>query len=83
MTNVQHYLIGREGNKQSNHPTEKPIEIISKFIEIFTNKGEVVLDNFAGSGTTGIAAYKLERNAISIEQDKGFIKMIHARQNKL
>lgn len=49
MTNVLHYLIGREGNKQSNHPTEKPIEIISKFIEIFTNKGDVVLDNFAGS----------------------------------
>ncbi len=83
MTNVQHYLIGKEGNKQSSHPTEKPIDIISKFIEIFTNKGDVVLDNFAWSWTTGIAAYKLERNAISIEQDPKFIKMIHARQNKL
>ena len=82
MKNVLTYNIGRDGNKQTAHPTEKPETIIGRMISIFTNEGDVVLDNFAGSGTTGVAAYKLGRNCISIERDHGFIKMIEKRQKK-
>lgn len=41
-----------------------------------------MLDCFAGSGTTGIAAFKLGRNAISIERETGFVQMIKDRQAK-
>lgn len=78
MKNVLNYKIGE--NKQSNHPTEKPEFLIGGLVEVFTNPGEIVLDSFAGWGTTGIASYKKWRHCISIEREAGFIKTIQARQ---
>lgn len=80
MSNVWHYLIGREGYKRTHHPTEKPELLTRRLIEIFTNPGDIVLDTFAGGGTTGVAAYLAGRHAISIEREPGFIKMVHSRQ---
>jgi DNA modification methylase len=83
MTNVMHYLIGRDGNKRTGHPTEKPELLTQRIIEVFSNPGEIVLDSFAGGGTTGCAAFKSGRNAISIEREDNYIAMIHERQAKL
>jgi DNA modification methylase len=47
MTNVMHYLIGRDGNKRTGHPTEKPELLTQRIIEVFSNPGDIVLDNFA------------------------------------
>ena len=80
MKNVLNYKIGKSGNKQSNHPTEKPEFLIGGLIEIFTNPQEIVLDNFAGGWTTGVAAYKKGRHCISIEKEAGFIQIIKTRQ---
>lgn len=52
MKNVMSYLIGREGYKQTQHPTEKPELLTRRLVEIFTNPGDIVLDSFAGGGTT-------------------------------
>lgn len=82
MKNVLDYRIGKQGNKKTKHPTEKPEFLISGLIEIFTNPNDIVLDSFAGGGTTGVAAYKKNRHAISIEQDASFIKMIQQRQKR-
>ena len=49
------------------HPTQKPEKLLSKLILASSNKGDVVLDIFAGSGTTGVVAKKLERNFINVE----------------
>ena len=78
MKNVLHYKIGH--NKQSNHPTEKPEFLIGGLVEIFTNPNDIVLDSFAGGGTTGVASYKKGRNCISIEKESGFIETIKKRQ---
>lgn len=51
------------------HPTQKPVELLTYFIELLTNKGDTVLDTFAGSGSTGIACSECGRNAILIERD--------------
>ena len=83
MKNVLPYLIGKDGNKQTHHPTEKPENLIAQFIKVFTNPWDIVLDNFAWWWTTWVAAYKLWRNCISIEREKGFIKMIEKRQNAI
>ncbi len=82
MKSVLNYKIGKEGGKKTQHPTEKPEFLIRGLIEIFTNPGDIVLDNFAGGGTTGVAAYKAGRHCISIEKEEGFIQMIQQRQQQ-
>ena len=65
---------GGGGNKI--HPTQKPVEILRYFIELLTNPGDLVLDTFAGSGSTGLACEAADRNCILIERDqKMFDKM--------
>jgi DNA modification methylase len=62
--------------KDKIHPTQKPTEILEYFIELCTNPGDLVLDTFAGSGSTGIAAKNTGRDCILIERDaKMFAKM--------
>jgi site-specific DNA-methyltransferase (adenine-specific) len=51
------------------HPTQKPEKLIAKLILASSNKGDLVLDPFAGSGTTGVVAKKLNRNYICLEQN--------------
>ncbi len=51
------------------HPTQKPEKLIAKFILASSNENDLVLDPFAGSGTTGVVAKKLKRNYIDIEQN--------------
>ena len=56
------------------HPTQKPIKLLEKLIKIFTDKGDVVIDPVAGSGSTLIAANNLERKAFGFEIKKDFHK---------
>ncbi len=51
------------------HPTQKPEKLIAKLVLASSNKGDLVLDMFAGSGTTGVVAKKLDRDFINIEQN--------------
>ena len=51
------------------HPTQKPEKLLAKLILASSNKGDVVLDPFLGSGTTSVVAKKLERHYIGIEQN--------------
>lgn len=54
------------------HPTQKPVFVIKRLIEIFTDEGDVVIDPVAGSGTTLRAAYEIGRNSYGFEVDKQF-----------
>lgn len=54
------------------HPTQKPVGVLKRLIEIFTDEGDVVIDPVAGSGTTLRAAYELNRNSYGFEIDKRF-----------
>jgi site-specific DNA-methyltransferase (adenine-specific) len=83
MKNVLPYLIGKDGNKQTQHPTEKPEWVIGQLIKVFTNPWDIVLDSFAGWGTTWVASYKIGRSCISIEKESWFIKMIEKRQKAI
>ncbi len=51
------------------HPTQKPEKLIAKLILASSNVGDLILDPFAGSGTTGVVAKKLKRNYINVEQN--------------
>ena len=56
------------------HPTQKPVNLLKRLIEIFTDPGEVVIDPCAGSGSTLRAAYELGRNSYGFEVDKEIYK---------
>ena len=55
--------------KDKIHPTQKPVEILRYFIELCTNPGDMVLDTFAGSGSTGMACKEAGRKYTLIERD--------------
>jgi DNA modification methylase len=61
------------------HTTQKPEELMKQLVADFTDIGEMILDPFAGSGTTLVAAKRLNRKAIGIELDEGYCRTIVRR----
>ena len=68
-----------DGKKRSGYLTEKPYKLIERIIKAHTNKNDIVLDFFAGSGTTGYVADYLERQYIMIEQLDNTLQIINNR----
>ena len=66
--------------KCGKHPTQKPIEILEKVILSSTNEGDMILDPFNGSGTTGITASRLKRKYIGIEKEKKYLDLTIKRK---
>jgi site-specific DNA-methyltransferase (adenine-specific) len=62
-----------------HHPTEKPIELITKFLELYSNPGATVFDPFMGSGTTGVACAQTGRNFMGCEIDPGYFEIAQRR----
>ncbi len=58
------------GNLKNNHPTVKPVKLMSYIITLFTREGDWVLDPFMGSGSTGLASKLLNRNFIGVELEE-------------
>ena len=65
--------------RKNNHPTTKPVKLMSYIITLFTREGDWVLDPFLGSGTTGIASKLLDRNFIGIEREQEYMDIINER----
>jgi hypothetical protein len=70
------------GLENNLHPTVKPIDLMSYLVVLGSRKDDVVLDPFAGSGTTGIACVFSERNYILIEREKEYFNIMEARIKK-
>lgn len=71
------------GKERSEHPTQKPLGLISDLIKKHSNEGDVVLDTFAGSGTTGHGCILTRRKYILIEKDPIYFEIIKNRLNIL
>ena len=69
--------------KNKVHPTQKPEEILQYFIELCSNPGDIILDTFAGSGSTGKAALGVDRNVILIERDRKMYDTMQSRFSSL
>jgi site-specific DNA-methyltransferase (adenine-specific) len=61
------------------HPNEKPLNMMMHFIRLHTKPGDLVIDPFMGSGTTGVAAVQLQRRFIGIELDPGHFEIATSR----
>ena len=63
----------------AKHPTEKPVELLEWLIKTYTNEGAVVLDNCMGSGSTGVACMRTDRNFVGIEIDEKYYNIAKSR----
>lgn len=61
------------------HPTQKPIKLLERILLAASKEGDLILDPFMGSGTTGAAAYKLKRKFTGIEKDKKYYDIANRR----
>ena len=66
--------------KCGKHPTQKPLELLERIIISSTDEGDLILDPFNGSGTTGIMAYKLKRKYIGIDKEKEYLDLTIKRK---
>jgi len=65
-------VIKIKSNTFTEHPTQKPLELLEYLVKTYTNEGDMVLDNTMGSGTTILAAIKNNRIGIGIEKEKQY-----------
>ena len=66
-------------NKNRVHPTQKSIDHITRYIEIHSNEGDIILDCFMGSGSTGVACINTKRDFIGIELNEEYFKIAEKR----
>ena len=73
----------KEEKKFGKHPTQKPLELLRRIILASTNKGDVVVDPFTGSSTTGLAAVLNGRKFVGIDTDRNFLELSKKRYEDL
>jgi len=66
---------GTEEKIYGKHPTQKPLQLLDRIVLASTRPGDIVLDPFNGSGTTGIAAYREDRKYIGVELEEEYLKV--------
>jgi site-specific DNA-methyltransferase (adenine-specific) len=80
MKNVWRFSTPADEEKRlGKHPTQKPVALIARCLRATTDPGDLVLDPFAGSGSTGVAALKLGRCFVGFEQDKTYARLAARR----
>lgn len=72
-------LFKNEANNKRLHPTQKPVALFEYLIKTYTNEGDLVLDNCAGSGTTAIACINTNRNYILMKKEEKYCEIIRKR----
>ncbi len=78
-----HTIVSPTGKEKTGYPTQKPLGILRRVIQASSKENDLVLDFFAGSGTTGAAAAELGRNFILIDQNPESIEVIKNRFSAL
>lgn len=65
------------------HPTQKPVSLCEYFIKTYSNKGDIIIDPFIGSGTTAVAAVNTGRKYIGFEKEEEYFEIAKSRLEKL
>ncbi len=74
-----HTIVSPTGKEKTGYPTQKPVGVLKRIIQASSNSGDLVLDFFAGSGTTGIAALELNRRFLLIDYNREAIDVMKER----
>jgi site-specific DNA-methyltransferase (adenine-specific) len=78
-----HTIVSPTGKEKTGYPTQKPLGVLERIVRVHSNPGETVLDFFAGSGTTGVAAAKNGRGYILIDESAEAVKVMRQRLKAL
>jgi site-specific DNA-methyltransferase (adenine-specific) len=74
-----HTIVPTRSKEKTGYPTQKPLGVLERIVKIHSNPGDLVLDCFAGSGTLGEAAARLDRDFILIDNHKEAVKIMARR----
>lgn len=74
-----HTIVSPTGKEKTGYPTQKPLGILRRIIQASSKPGDLVIDFFAGSGSTGAAALELERRVVLMDQNPEAIDVMRAR----
>ncbi len=72
-------IVPTNSKEKTGYPTQKPIKLLNRIVRVHSNEGDTVLDFFAGSGTTGMAAALAHRKFILIDQSEEAIRIMADR----
>lgn len=73
------YCKNENGGRSNDHPTQKPIALMRELVALFTDPGDTILDPFAGSGSTAVAAFQLGRRCTAIELSEAYCEIAARR----
>ena len=73
------FIVNKGGDPRTGHQTQKPLALMELLVRLFSNPGELVLDPFAGSGTTGVAAIRLGRRFLGWGLDPAYAAIARKR----
>jgi site-specific DNA-methyltransferase (adenine-specific) len=76
-------IVATNGTERTGYPTQKPLAVLSRIVRASSRRDDTVLDYFAGSGTTGVAAAQAGRNFVLVDNSKEAIKVMRARLDRL
>lgn len=74
-----HTIVSPTGKERTGYPTQKPLGVLERIVRVHSLPGEHVLDVFAGSGTTGEAAWRLGRHVTLVDESPGAVEVMAAR----
>ena len=72
-------IVPTNSREKTGYPTQKPLKLLNRIVQVHSNEGDTVLDFFAGSGTTGVAAAKAQRKFILIDSSPDAIRVMAER----
>ncbi len=70
---------GKSEKTHGKHPTQKPLKLLERIVLASTNEGDIVLDPFNGSGTTGVVCKKVDRKYVGIEKENSYLSFTYSR----
>lgn len=72
-------ILSTTAKERTGYPTQKPLQLLERIIQAYTDEGDTVLDYYCGSGTTGVAAKRLGRNYILVDKNQTAIDTANER----
>jgi site-specific DNA-methyltransferase (adenine-specific) len=73
------FIVNKSGDARTGHQTQKPLALMEILVRLFSDRGELILDPFVGSGTTGVAAVRLGRRFVGWEMNPAYAEMARRR----
>lgn len=78
-----HTIVPTNSKERQGYPTQKPLGILERIIKVHTNPGDFVMDFFAGTGTTAVAAAKLGRKYVAMDRNPEAVAIINRRLEEI